>query len=605
MEFLVQFRKIRHLEAKRFILAVCLIAVVTHLFFQSLTLPYGNAIWSIFHSNEHNLELKWSSVDKVAIEDTDNGDNVADTNISVTIVNDTSSEKGLLMEEDSLSSSLQQNADHEIHSESQAPTIDDEDLLIKYATHNDSKLSIGSLSSEDDRPLVRETKRVSFGNEREFLHSNVDTESKDSKGKENLASKKMPSELPPKSVVHIDRMNQILARHFRSPRLMKPQWATSPPDMEILDAKEKIMSAHIPQKSELYAPLFRNMSMFIRSYELMERTLKVYIYKDGDKPIFHQPILEGLYASEGWFMKLLEENRQFVTKDPKKAHLFYMAFSSKMLEETLYVPNSYNRSNLRDFVKEYSDKIAVKYPFWNRTGGMDHFLAACHDWALYETRHHMDNSIKALCNADITIGFKIGRDVSLPETYIRSARNPLKDIGGKPPRERSILVFYSGNNHGYLRPILLSNWKNRYPDMKIYGPLPRGVAKKMSYISHMKSSKYCLCPKGHEVNSPRVVEAVYYECIPVIISDNFVPPFFEVLDWEVFSVFVVEKDVGRLREILVSIPEERYMEMQLAVRKVKRHFLWHPRPLKYDLFHMILHSIWYNRVFQTRPKIRT
>ncbi|GJU10816.1 putative reverse transcriptase domain-containing protein [Tanacetum coccineum] len=35
--------------------------------------------------------------------------------------------------------------------------------------------------------------------------------------------------------------------------------------------------------------------------------------------------------------------------------------------------------------------------------------------APYETRHHMEHCIKALCNPDVTMRFKIGRDVSLPE----------------------------------------------------------------------------------------------------------------------------------------------------------------------------------------------
>ncbi|GAB4842199.1 hypothetical protein Ancab_012157 [Ancistrocladus abbreviatus] len=112
----------------------------------------------------------------------------------------------------------------------------------------------------------------------------------------------------------------------------------------------------------------------------MESTLKVYVYRDGEKPIFHQPILKGLYASEGWFMKLMEGNKRFVVKDPRKAHLFCMPFSSRMLEYTLYVRNSHNQTNLRQYVKEYSERLAAKYPFWNRTGGMDHFLVACHDW---------------------------------------------------------------------------------------------------------------------------------------------------------------------------------------------------------------------------------
>ncbi|XP_075509768.1 putative glycosyltransferase At3g07620 [Primulina tabacum] len=414
------------------------------------------------------------------------------------------------------------------------------------------------------------------------------------------AKKKMRCDMPPKTVTTIDEMERLLIRNRASSRASKPRWS-SEHDQEILTAKFGIENAPaFKNDQELYAPLFRNISMFKRSYELMERVLKVYVYKEGEKPIFHQPILKGLYASEGWFMKLMEGNKNFEVKDPRKAHLFYMPFSSRMLEHSLYVRNSHNRTNLRRYLKNYSEKVAAKYRFWNRTGGADHFLVACHDWAPYETRHHMEHCIKALCNADVTTGFKIGRDVSLPETYIRSARNPLRDLGGKPPSQRTILAFYAGNMHGYLRPILLEFWKDKESDMKIFGPMPPGVASKRNYIQHMKSSKYCICPKGHEVNSPRVVEAIFYECVPVIISDNFVPPFFEVLNWDAFSFILAEKDIPDLKKILVSIPENKYLELQLGVRRVQQHFLWHQKPLKYDLFHMTLHSIWYNRVFQMK-----
>lgn len=412
--------------------------------------------------------------------------------------------------------------------------------------------------------------------------------------------KKVRCEMPPKSVTTIEEMNRILVWHRRSSRAMRPR-RSSVRDQETFAARSQIESAPvIVNDQELYAPLFRNVSMFKRSYELMERTLKVYVYKNGKKPIFHLPILKGLYASEGWFMKLMQGNKRFVVKDPRRAHLFYMPFSSRMLEYTLYVRNSHNRTNLRQFLKDYTENIAAKYPYFNRTGGADHFLVACHDWAPYETRHHMEHCIKALCNADVTVGFKIGRDVSLPETYVRSARNPLRDLGGKPPSQRHILAFYAGNMHGYLRPILLKYWKDKDDDMKIFGPMPPGVSSKMNYIQYMKSSKYCICPKGYEVNSPRVVEAIFYECVPVIISDNFVPPFFEVLDWGAFSIILAEKNIPNLKDILLSIPKERYLALQLGVRKVQRHFLWHARPEKYDLFHMTLHSIWYNRVYQIK-----
>lgn len=414
------------------------------------------------------------------------------------------------------------------------------------------------------------------------------------------SEKKMKHEMPPTKITSFHEMEQLLVRHRARSRAMRPRWS-SERDREIFSAKLQIENAPILENdAELFSPLYRNISTFKRSYQLMERILKVYVYEEGEKPIFHQPILKGLYASEGWFMKLMEGNKNFIVKDPRRAHLFYMPFSSRMLQHIHYVRNSHNRTNLRHYLKDYSEKIAAKYRFWNRTGGADHFLVACHDWAPYETRHHMEHCMKALCNADVTLGFKVGRDVSLPETYVRSARNPLRDLGGKAASQRHILAFYAGNMHGYLRVILLKYWKDKDSDMKIFGPMPPGVASKMDYIQHMKSSKYCICPKGYEVNSPRVVEAIFYECVPVIISDNFVPPFFEVLNWNAFSVILAEKEIPKLKEILLSIPKQKYLEMQLGVRKVQQHFLWHAKPKKYDLFHMTLHSIWYNRVFQIK-----
>jgi hypothetical protein len=215
----------------------------------------------------------------------------------------------------------------------------------------------------------------------------------------------------------------------------------------------------------------------------------------------------------------------------------------------------------------------------------------------------MANCIRALCNSDAKEDFVYGKDASLPETYVLTQENPLRDLGGNRASKRSILAFFAGSMHGYLRPILLQHWENKDPDMKIFGRLPKVKGRgKMNYARYMKSSKYCICAKGYEVNSPRVVEAIFYECVPVIISDNFVPPFLEVLNWESFAVFVLEKDIPNLKKILLSIPAKKYRRMQMRVKRVQQHFLWHARPVKYDVFHMILHSIWYNRVFQMQPR---
>ncbi|KAL9288926.1 putative xylogalacturonan beta-1,3-xylosyltransferase [Arabidopsis thaliana] len=424
-------------------------------------------------------------------------------------------------------------------------------------------------------------------------------ESKSDPSVDNLSSEvKKFMNVSNSGVVSITEMMNLLHQSRTSHVSLKVK-RSSTIDHELLYARTQIENPPLIENDPLlHTPLYWNLSMFKRSYELMEKKLKVYVYREGKRPVLHKPVLKGIYASEGWFMKQLKSSRTFVTKDPRKAHLFYLPFSSKMLEETLYVPGSHSDKNLIQFLKNYLDMISSKYSFWNKTGGSDHFLVACHDWAPSETRQYMAKCIRALCNSDVSEGFVFGKDVALPETTILVPRRPLRALGGKPVSQRQILAFFAGGMHGYLRPLLLQNWGgNRDPDMKIFSEIPKSKGKK-SYMEYMKSSKYCICPKGHEVNSPRVVEALFYECVPVIISDNFVPPFFEVLNWESFAVFVLEKDIPDLKNILVSITEERYREMQMRVKMVQKHFLWHSKPERFDIFHMILHSIWYNRVFQ-------
>ncbi|XP_016510893.2 putative glycosyltransferase At5g03795 [Nicotiana tabacum] len=403
---------------------------------------------------------------------------------------------------------------------------------------------------------------------------------------------KEATDRPEKGVVSISEMTKMMLRSHPSSLLTKPMWSSAS-DEGLRSAKSQIeCAANIIVDPGLHAPVYLNVSKFKRSYELMERNLKVYIYREGKRPVFHQPRLKGIYASEGWFMKQLKASQHFLTNDPNKAHLFYLPFSSQILGEVVYVPGSHSFTNLKAYLKNYVDLIKGRYPFWNRTQGADHFLIACHDWAPEETRHEMANCIKSFCNADLKEGFKLGKDASLPETNIGSA-DPSRSLGGKRPSQREFLAFFAGSMHGYVRPILLKYWQNKDPNMKIFGQM-----RKTDYIQHMKSSRYCICARGYEVNSPRVVEAISYECVPVIISDNFVPPFLETLNWESFAVFVQEKDIPNLKSILESIPLRRYLKLYNNVKKVQQHFLWHSEPVKYDIFHMILHSIWYNRVFQ-------
>lgn len=205
------------------------------------------------------------------------------------------------------------------------------------------------------------------------------------------------------------------------------------------------------------------------------------------------------------------------------------------------------------------------------------------------------NSIRALCNANTSERFNPMKDVSIPEITLKSSR--LEGlIGGPSPSQRRILAFFAGGNHGFVRPLLFKHWADEKekvdPDIRVHSYLPKGV----SYYDLMRQSKYCLCPSGYEVASPRVVEALYNGCVPVLISKSYVPSFSDVLDWKSFSVTVSLEDIPNLKKILVSIPERQYIRMQRRVVQVRRHFELHASPKRFDVFHMTLHSIWLRRL---------
>lgn len=204
-----------------------------------------------------------------------------------------------------------------------------------------------------------------------------------------------------------------------------------------------------------------------------------------------------------------------------------------------------------------------------------------------------NTSIRVLCNANTSEGFNPQKDVSLPEIHLYDGNISQKIVS--PPlanTSRPYLAFFAGGLHGPIRPLLLHHWKGRDPDLPVYEYLP----KDLDYYSLMLKSKFCLCPSGHEVASPRIVEAIYAECVPVILSDHYVLPFSDVLRWETFSVQVNVSEIPRLKEVLSSILEEKYGRLKENLRVIRKHFELNKPAKRFDVFHMILHSIWLRRL---------
>ncbi|KAJ6419201.1 hypothetical protein OIU84_029336 [Salix udensis] len=250
--------------------------------------------------------------------------------------------------------------------------------------------------------------------------------------------------------------------------------------------------------------------------------------------------------------------------------------------------------------------ISSIWPYWNRTEGADHFFIVPHDFGAcfhYQEETAIERGILTLLQrATLVQTFGQRNHVCLKDgsitipPYAPPQKMQTHLIPEKIPR--SIFVYFRGLFYdvgndpegGYYargaRAAVWENFKNN-PLFDISTEHPT------TYYEDMQRAVFCLCPLGWAPWSPRLVEAVIFGCIPVIIADDIVLPFADAIPWEEIGVFVDEKDVPNLDTILTSIPPEVILRKQrlLANPSMKQAMLF-PQPAQArDAFHQVLNGL--------------
>lgn len=335
--------------------------------------------------------------------------------------------------------------------------------------------------------------------------------------------------------------------------------------------------------------VFLDRDIFLEDYKEMNRSFKIYVYPHRRDDPFANVLLPvdsepgGNYASESYFKKVLMKS-YFITKDSTKADLFFLPFSIARLRHDPRV----GVGGIPDFIRDYIFNISQKYPYWNRTGGADHFYVACHSIgrsAMDKANKVKFNSIQVVCSSSyFQYGYIAHKDACLPQIWPRQ---------GDPPNlassKRKRLAFFAGGMNSPVRQKLVQVWRN---DTEIFAHHGRLTT---PYADELLGSKFCLHVKGFEVNTARIADSLYYGCVPVIIANYYDLPFADILNWKSFSIIVATLDIPLLKKILKGISPEEYLMLQSNVLKVRKHFQWHLSPINYDAFYMVMYELWLRR----------
>ncbi|XP_070570231.1 uncharacterized protein [Ptychodera flava] len=341
--------------------------------------------------------------------------------------------------------------------------------------------------------------------------------------------------------------------------------------------------------------LYTNKKQILRrTYEEMTKKLKIYIY---DISTNMKSFKDSKHGVESMFTELLVQS-SFVTKDPSKATFFFIPSRCSAYQNSVS-DGKRGRKVAGNTMRSVVLYIKQSYPYWDASLGSDHFYICGHNMGSEVARQaHQDlwkNAISLVNTADYQDEhFVPHKDISLPPN-LGHPQIILPEVGkggrDSNPSLRTTLAFFAGTlDRGQLRPAFYKLW-SKDTEFKLID----GVLSDDNYKRHLLTSKYCLILRGQKVWSPRLMDAVWFGCVPVIIADYYHLPLQEVVDWNKMAVIIPESKIADVKQILTSISLKELSKKQAALAQNYAFLSWNNPPKPYDAFHMVLYELWNKR----------
>ena len=183
--------------------------------------------------------------------------------------------------------------------------------------------------------------------------------------------------------------------------------------------------------------------------------------------------------------------------------------------------------------------------------------------------------------------FDAAKDIGIPTPNIHFPRTPFAKPLPPVPRDgapRPLLLFYAGWNYDTRMKLVQQLGEDPDPQVFVRRAVPAA-----EYPARMMSARFCPVCGGFSQWTPRLIEALYYECVPIILSDAMLPAFSDLLDWSTFSARLPSSQIHRLKPFARKLDHARLLQ---GVRRARDALFY--RLGAYggnDLLPLLLHSI--------------
>jgi hypothetical protein len=122
-------------------------------------------------------------------------------------------------------------------------------------------------------------------------------------------------------------------------------------------------------------------------------------------------------------------------------------------------------------------------------------------------------------------------------------------------------------------------------------------------MCEMADSIFCLVLRGAAAWSPRLDEAIFAGCIPVMIVDQYDPPYSRILNYSEFTVMLDEEPVtstiGSIKEKLTKISPAHRSHLRTNLNRVRAVFRYDdiesPNYQGNGMFELTMFQLWRER----------